>query len=262
MSTPTKNLKVVAINSFAVHGTASLKAITNILGSRVLPVPSIILNGLTNMPGVTKFPSPLPDLLRGTFELVKHRKQEVILYIGYLGSAEQIDLIIQLIDEFEEYIRFIITDPISGDHGKAYVPKEIISGWPKLIEKSDIVFPNLTEVKLLSGFNGDEEGDDALFIDKFHEKYPATDLVVTSIRKGNKEIGIQYYQKNKSFSYYHPVLPRNFGGSGDTFVALFIYFHFYQQLSEEKSLSMAADKVYDFIQKSVEANADELLLES
>jgi pyridoxine kinase len=262
MNNSTKNLKVVAINSFAVHGTASLKAIIKILGSRVLPVPSVILDGLTNLPGVTKFPSPLKDLLKGVFELVKYRNQEVILYVGYLGQRDQIDSILEVIAEYKSFIRFIITDPISGDHGKSYVPTEIINAWPGLLRVSDLIFPNLTEVKLLTGFKGDEEGVDSFFIEKLLEKFPGVDVCVTSIRNGNGEIGIQLFDKNTSYSYHHAVLKKNFGGSGDTFVALFILNHFYKQHSKEESLAIAADATYQLIQQSIEADADELKIEN
>jgi pyridoxine kinase len=261
MQPSNQNLKVVAINSFAVHGTASLKAITTILGSRVLPVPSVILDGLTNLPGVKKFPSPLKDLLKGVFELVKYRKQEVILYTGYLGQADQINVILDIIAEYRQYIRFIICDPICGDHGKAYVPQDIIELWPNLLRTSDLIFPNITEVKLLLGLRGDEEGEDDVYIKELIEKFPGVNLCVTSIKRGNDEIGIQLFQKTSSYSYYHSLLGKNIGGSGDTFAALFILNHFYRQLSEKDALAKSAETTYQLIQKSIDAGADELIIE-
>src|SRR5690606_24573830 len=98
-----KQTKILAINSFAVHGMASLKTIISILGSKVLPVPSVVLNGLTNMPHVQKHLLPFRELLEGSFKLVAERKQQVILYVGYLGSPDQVDVILDMIRHYRSH---------------------------------------------------------------------------------------------------------------------------------------------------------------
>jgi len=152
-----KSPHILAISSYAVHGTASLKTFTTILGEKILPVPSIMLNGLTNMSLVRKFDTPFKELLESTFELAADRKLDIILYIGYLGSAEQADIILGVIDTYHRIIRSIIVDPVCGDNGRKYVPDEVIAQWPKLIKKADMAFPNMTEVKILTGHQADEE---------------------------------------------------------------------------------------------------------
>jgi len=252
----------LAISSFAVHGTASLKSFTSILGSRVLPVPTVMLNGLTNLPLVRKFDLPFRELLESTFELVVHRGQTVILYVGYLGKAEQIDILLETIGTYRSHIRTILIDPICGDHGKAYVSEEIIRRWPELIRVADLVFPNLTEMKLLTGHPAADTGLPDLYIQRFREQFPRVQVVATSLPLNDHEIGIGWHnQEDAPFTYSHPRLAKNYGGTGDAFVALFILQHYYYRLPMEDALKAAAHQTYLLIQYSIQRGADELLLD-
>jgi len=146
-----KSPYILAVSSFAVHGTASLKTFITVLGEKILPVPSLLLNGLTNMSLVKKFETPFKELLKGTFELAADRNLELILYIGYLGKAEQADIILEMASIYRDRIKTIITDPVCGDHGRKYVPDDVIARWPDIIRQSDLVFPNQTELKIVTG---------------------------------------------------------------------------------------------------------------
>jgi pyridoxine kinase len=254
-----KSPYILAISSYAVHGTASLKTFTTILGEKILPVPSIMLNGLTNMSLVRKFDTPFKELLKSTFELAVDRKLDVILYVGYLGKAEQADIILQMIDTYRKIIRSVIVDPVCGDNGRKYVPDEVIAQWPKLIRKADMVFPNMTEIKILTGHQTDEEREPVYYIEKFTKLFPHTQMVITSVRTGD-QIGVEAYG-NETYSYSQPVLPRNYGGSGDAFLALFLVYHFYKQADFCDSLKMAAIQIYRIIKNSIENESDDLILE-
>jgi pyridoxal/pyridoxine/pyridoxamine kinase len=251
---------VLAISSFAVHGTASLKTFITILGERVLPVPSLILNGLTNMALVKKFDTPFKELLRSSLDLAVNRNLDLILYIGYLGKAEQAYVILEAINQYRSHIKTIITDPVCGDHGRTYVPDEVVKKWPSIIEQSDIVFPNQTEVKVLTGNKPDAIAETSYYIAQFNQRFPNTKLVITSIKNGEDTIGIQVTGDNPYF-YTHHVLPKNFGGSGDAFLALFILNHFYKDLSFNDALKLAADQTYRVIESSIKKGSDDLVLE-
>ena len=157
----------LVISSFAVHGTASLKTFISILGERILPVPTLILNGLTNMTLVKKLDIPFKELLQSTFDLAIARDLDLILYIGYLGKAEQADVILEMISIYNSHIKTIITDPVCGDHGRTYVPEDIIAQWPRIIGVSDLVFPNLTEIKILTGHQPDDNDDTGVYVKQF-----------------------------------------------------------------------------------------------
>ncbi len=249
----------LAISSFAVHGTASLKTFTTILGEKILPVPSLMLNGLTNMSLVKKLDVPFRELLQSSFELAVDRDLELILYIGYLGKAEQAGIIIEMINTYSSHIKTIIVDPVCGDHGRAYVPEEVIKQWPNIIRLADMVFPNITEIKILTGNAPDDDKPDEFYIEKFRKLFPELKLVVTSIKTGENQIGIKYFG-DEEFSYSQPVLPGNYGGSGDAFLALFILNHFYRQMDFTTALQQAADETWKMIKHSINKAADGLIL--
>lgn len=249
---------VLAVGSFAVHGTASLKTFISVLADKVLPVPSLLLNGLTNMALVRKFEPPFRELLESTFELAENRELNLILYIGYLGNAEQADVILEMIDIYRGSIKTIITDPVCGDHGRIYVPMEVVGRWPAIIGRSDIVFPNVTELKLLTGFSPGSE----VMVDecaaRLSAKYPGTKLVVTSVTDSSKT-GIRSFG-DEPFEQMNDLLPRNYGGSGDAFVARFILNHFYKQMPFNQALAQATDHTYNLIKNSIEKQSGDLIL--
>ncbi len=250
---------VLAIGSFAVHGTASLKTFITILGEKILPVPSLLLNGLTNMVLVKKFEPPFRDLLQSSFELAVNRDLELILYIGYLGSGEQADIILDMIDAFRGNIKWIITDPVCGDHGRIYVSPGVIDRWPAIIRLSDMVFPNLTELRLLAGFDLTDDQSFSIYAEQFKKLYPLVKLVLTSAVNG-EQTGIVSFDK-EPFEYWHTLLPKSFGGTGDAFVALFILNHFYRGLTFNEALKLAADQTYRIIENSLKRHSNDLMLE-
>jgi len=259
-----KSPYTVAISSFAVHGVASLKAFISVLGERILPVPSLLLNGLTNLAQVRKFDPPFEELLTTAFDLVVSREIEVILYIGYLGHAAQVDIILNVIEKYRANIKRIITDPVCGDHGRLYVSKEIIESWPQLIRKSNIVFPNLTELKLLTGHDGEDKQPVSIYISEFKSLFPETKLVVTSVENSKAEargsrIGVEYHGGHQ-FSYFHTKLSRSYSGSGDVFLAHYILTHYYSHVPIHEALKMAADITYRIIEKSIGQGSDDLLV--
>lgn len=253
--------QVLAIGSFAVHGTASLKTFITFLGDKILPVPSLMLSGLTNMRMVTKFTPPFRELLSSTFELTADRGLDLIIYIGYLGEAEQADFIVEMLNAYSYRIKAIIVDPVCGDNGRTYVSAAVIAKWPELIKLADMVFPNLTELKILTGYQANAAGETETFVNEFRTLFPQSKLVLTSYKPNEDSIGFNFYG-NSAFTYSTALLPKNYGGSGDAFLALFILNHFYKNMGVTEALKDAADKTYQIIKTSIEHNSEDLILSS
>jgi len=251
---------ILAISSFAVHGTASLKTFIKVLGSHILPVPSLMLNGLTNMAAVKKFAMPLAELLESTLELAVLRQQQLIFYTGYLGNAEQVEVVVSMIEKYRDIISMVITDPVCGDHGRTYVPSEIVAAWPKIIKLSDIVFPNITELKLITGHMADGTESTSFYVDRFKQLYPGVKLMLSSYATAENETGIQLHNNESVFEYGLPMLPQNFGGSGDLLLSLFIKHHFINNALMEDALMMATIQTHQTIKHSIAKGSDELLL--
>ena len=122
-----------------------------------------------------------------------------------------------------------------------------------------MAFPNMTEVKILTGHQADEEQEPTHYIEKFTKLFPRIQIVITSVRNGDK-IGLEAYGKEE-FSYSQPLLPKSYGGSGDAFLALFLLDYFYKRADFCDSLKMAAFQTYRIIKNSIEKDSDDLILE-
>ncbi|MEM6801839.1 MAG: hypothetical protein AAF696_10585, partial [Bacteroidota bacterium] len=174
-------MKVLCVHSFAVHGTASMKAILSILGTSVLPVSSIYLSGLTNIPGFVKTEVAFEELLFSSFKLARERGDQLLLYVGYLGEAKQAQLISQAITEYQDIIQYIVVDPVSGDQGKMYVPQEVLEAWPQLLSQADWALPNYTELKFHSAIKGEPDLSEEGYIKAFAQRFPQLSFISTSL---------------------------------------------------------------------------------
>lgn len=251
---------VLAIGSYAVHGVASLKTFIKILGSSILPVPSLVLSGLTNIQGIKKFELPFADILANTLEIAASRNQQLIFYTGYLGSAEQAEVVTSMIKKYRSIIKTVITDPVCGDNGKAYVSTEVIGHWAEIIRLSDMVTPNITELKLITGYAANADETPHVYIDAFKMLYPNTQLLLSSYAPNNKETGVQLHNGSSLFNYTLPLLPQSFGGSGDLLLALFIRDRFFNSLSIENAITSATDLTHRIIKFSIANGSNDLLL--
>ena len=72
------------------------------------------------------------------------------MMVGYLGSSEQFDIVIDFIKRFQKN-NFVMVDPVMGDHGQLYeiYTPSMCQRMKELISYSDIITPNLTELMAL-----------------------------------------------------------------------------------------------------------------
>jgi pyridoxine kinase len=251
-------MKVLCIHSLAVHGTASLKTIMNVLGTKVLPVASLYLSGLTNLPGIIKTKVDFGPLLRSSFQLAREMGDELLVFVGYLGNAQQTRLIGECLTEYEDIIRGIIVDPVSGDHGRAYVPAEVIAAWPELIAKADWALPNFTELNLLASWDKTEAGEQAL-LDHFQDRFPKLKLLATSLPHPSELRMCLQYQGQRQF-YTHERLFPNYSGTGDYFAAQFIEGLYFRELSPFAAMERASQSTLECLRRSIAADSRELIL--
>ena len=252
-------LKILAVHSYAIHGTASMKAFISILGSRLLPVPSIVLTGLTNISGFKKTAVAFEDLLLGSLELARQQGQKILFYVGYLGNPQQAEIILKGIEDYADCIEQVLVDPVSGDHGRVYVPPEIVAVWPSLLKVAHWAFPNYTELQLLSGIENISNHQTPEFFHAFVQRFPNLSVIATSL-PGNKHLEIGLHHRGNSKFIPITQLPQNYGGTGDVFAAIFVQKHLVQGATLERSLQIAAAETAKAIQFSIDQNSTELLI--
>ncbi len=72
---------------------------------------------------------------------------------GFLGSAEQIEILREFIHQFRDERTQVIIDPVMGENGKSYptYTEEMCDKMKHLVEYADILTPNVTEACMLTG---------------------------------------------------------------------------------------------------------------
>ena len=81
------------------------------------------------------------------------------IYVGYLGSAAQVELAAKFLRRFRKKDTIVLFDPVMGDHGRLYsaCSPEVCGKMESLLSGSDVITPNLTEAYRLAGRDYPEE---------------------------------------------------------------------------------------------------------
>lgn len=148
--------RIAAIHDISGFGKCSLTVALPILsaaGFEVSAIPTAVLSTHTAVkPGFT-----CRDLTDDILPFVNHWKSIGLtfdaIYSGYLGSAEQIDIVCDIFDMFKTNATLTVVDPAMADNGKMYTlfDKQFALEMAKLCKKADIIVPNMTEAAFLLG---------------------------------------------------------------------------------------------------------------
>lgn len=67
---------------------------------------------------------------------------------GFLGSKEQIEIVVEFLEKFKTKDNIVLIDPVMGDYGKLYstYTDEMCKEMQNLIKYADVLTPNLTEL--------------------------------------------------------------------------------------------------------------------
>ena len=145
--------RVAAVHDLCGYGKCSLGVAIPVLsaaGVDVCPVPTSLFSAHTKFP---KFHMHDTTPMLNAY-LDAWREEGVDLdgiYSGFLGSAEQVDVIRRLFREYPRALR--IVDPVMGDGGEKYptYTDEMCEAMKGLVNGADVLTPNLTEASILTG---------------------------------------------------------------------------------------------------------------
>ena len=244
-----QQVKIISVSSFAAHKTASLKALIAVLGSAVLPVPTIVLNGVASFSHIIKQTIDFMPLLEATLQLSLLQKQKVYLFIGYVTKAEDILTLVEFINKHGQNIAGVFVDPISGDNDQPYIDQKTIDLWPLLIALSDFAFPNLTEIKLYSGLPSEEKSV-KLHIEAFEQRFPKLDYVVTSYQDG-KKYGVLLKYSFQHLFIKHKYYNKKIDGTGDVFAAYYLKYYLFENTDHLQSCKKALSIILKLIRKTI-----------
>lgn len=256
--------RIALINDITGFGRCSIAVMAPIVSAmkiQAVPIPTAILSTHTQFP-IYYFDDYTPRM-KDYIQTYKDLNLEFdAIATGFLGSQEQVDIVIDFIHSFKKENAFVLVDPVMGDHGKLYATytPEMCAKMKELVQYADLMTPNLTELVTL--------------VDKpYPEKLPSFDelesmceelskqgpkhIVVTGIPFNQKQILNFIYNKGED---YQIVMVDRIGadrsGTGDVIASIIAGaylngFSFYQGV---KKATRFASKCIEFCEKTETPN--------
>ncbi len=179
------------------------------------------------------------------------------IYTGYLGSRQQIDLILDFISKFKGNETFLFVDPAMADNGRLYsgFDMNFVDKMRELFSAAEIADPNLTEACLLAGIPYKENFNEDELIDlcqRLVDLGPSK-IILTGIKKEEK-IGAVWYDKGtQEFNgYFHERLAYSSHGTGDVFSSVLV-----SMLTLGKDLQTSIKNACDFTLKCMVATEED-----
>lgn len=117
-----KQKKIALINDLTGFGrcsTAVMAPIVSALKIQAVAVPTAILSAHTQFP--TYYFDDYTDRMKDYIQTYKDLKLDFdAISTGFLGSEQQVDIVLDFIRHFKTDRNFVIVDPVMGDYGKLY----------------------------------------------------------------------------------------------------------------------------------------------
>ncbi len=220
--------RVLTIQDISCVGQCSLTVALPILsacGIETAILPSAVLSNHTGGFSGWTFADLTEEIpkIRGQWE--KENLSFEAVYTGYLGSAKQIDYVLDVIKSRMNKGGKFICDPAMADNGKLYAgfDDNFVNAMKKLISNADIILPNITEACFLTGAEYRESYDKA-YIDGLLLKLSETGaktVILTGVSYESQSTGVVVYE-NGNYSYYkHKKIKGGCHGTGDVYASAF-----------------------------------------
>ena len=185
----------------------------------------------------------LADMIDG---VRKHWQENEIAFdgilVGYLGSVEAIDAVMDLADTMLAENGKLIVDPAMADHGKLYsgFDQTYARAMQKLCERSHVMIPNITEAAMMTGLPFRETYDED-YIQNLLDGLKGREVILTGVSLSPEKTGVAARTENGISVYQHDRIGKNYHGTGDLFAAAFT-----GALMQEKTVEEAVRIASDF----------------
>ncbi|KAG8278450.1 hypothetical protein J6590_019079 [Homalodisca vitripennis] len=226
--------KVLSIQSHVVSGYVGNKSACfplQVLGIEVDFINSVQFSNHTEyglLKGQVLDEKELQDLMEG---LAANKLDQSYTHVltGFIGSAgflRQVAEVVKYLKKICPNISYIC-DPVMGDNGHMYVPKELLPIYrDTIVSLADIITPNQYEAELLTGKPINQPTDAWAAIDWFHQQGVKT-VAISSSQLGSDNHLLALASsladgKKSQVTIEIPLLDATFTGTGDLFAALFL----------------------------------------
>ena len=250
--------KILTVQDISCVGQCSLTVALPILsaaGHETCILPSAVLS--THTAGFTGF--TFRDLTADIPAIAAHWKREGIsfdaIYTGYLGSAEQIAYVQEILATLLAPGGVSIVDPAMADNGKLYPAFDaaFVEEMKKLVFSADIILPNITEASFLTDTPYREDYDEA-YIDLLLSRLRASGaktVILTGVGFRPDVTGVMTLCGDEKRYYAHKRIARGSHGTGDVYASAFVGAYLHGRSAYDSAV-IAADYTVKCIENTVD----------
>lgn len=220
--------RILTIQDISCVGQCSLTVALPILsacGLETAILPSAVLSNHTGGFSGWTFADLTEEIPKIREQWEKENLEFEAVYTGYLGSAKQIDYVLDVIKSRLPENGTFICDPAMADNGRLYpgFDDNFVEAMKKLAFSADIILPNITEACLLTKTEYLEDYDRD-YIDGLLNRLTeggAKTVVLTGVSYRPGRTGVVVYG-NGIYSYYeHKKIAGGCHGTGDVYASAF-----------------------------------------
>lgn len=246
--------KILLIGDIVGYGRVAITPMISILSHMNLQVstlPTAVISntfdyGIVEVADMTEYMNNTVDVWK------KLNLRFDVIVTGFINNAEQVDIIHRLIRHQPEK-PMIISDPIMGDDGTLYhgLHRDMISYMNRLLESSDYIIPNRTELALLSGEEYRENSSEQILreqIQRINRQGKCSVITTSSVLNGKNCIYAYDAVQSQFFDLPYQHIPYKFAGTGDIFTAILTGY-----LANGQDLRTALPRVAKVLSKILEA---------
>lgn len=254
--------KVAAIHDMSGIGRCSMTVIMPVmsaLGCQVCPLPTALLSNHSEYKFFYFF--DFTDCMEEYYSYwEKNNAVFDCLYSGFIGSEKQINIMIEIINKMKKNNNpLIVVDPVMGDHGEIYktYTDEMVKKMGCLVNKADIITPNLTEAGILLGerYKGESISIELLkrYLNELCRMGPRIALITGITTDEGEHINACFNREtNEYWKVPFDYVDTRYPGTGDLFTSLFTGY-----LLNGKKLPEAMEHASVFVSKAVRITYEE-----
>ena len=219
--------RVLTVQDISCLGKCSLTIalpVISALGVEAVILPTAVLSTHTMFKNFT-----VKDLTDQIMPITNHWKSEDVhfdaIYTGYLGTAEQIDMMKELFRAYKgkDPDTLVFVDPVMADNGKLYpaFDTDYVKKNKELCAGADIIVPNITEAAFMTGMEYKETYDEAYIKEMLSRlnEFGARISVLTGVSLEEGKTGVMGYDRDKDeyYIYQNDRVDATYHGTGDLF---------------------------------------------
>lgn len=202
-----KQKKIALINDLTGFGrcsTAVMAPIVSALRIQAVAVPTAILSAHTQFP--TYYFDDYTDRMKDYIQTYKELKLDFdAISTGFLGSEQQVDIVLDFIRHFKTDRNFVIVDPVMGDYGKLYrtYTKEMCEKMKELGPKHIVVTGiHFNQTQIANFIYNKGEDFQIVMVDRIGGDRSGTGDVIAAIIAGMYLNGHSLYESVKKAADY------------------------------------------------------------